>query len=132
MKLRLRGNSIRFRLGQSEVTQLVKDGRVHASIQFSAFPGSQLSYTVVTSPNDKEITAHLADNQIKVTVPEGLALEWANSEQVGLKHVQPIDRELSLSILIEKDFQSLEPHPGEDQSDNFKNPFEGSKDCNHP
>ena len=131
MKLRIRGNSIRLRLGQSEVAQLVKDGHVLESIQFSTFPRSQLSYAVVASPTEKEITARLADSEIKVTVPEGLAQGWANSQQVGLKHVQQIDSEVSLSILIEKDFRSLEPRPDEDQSDNFKNPSEG-KHCNHP
>jgi hypothetical protein len=132
MKLRIRGNSIRLRLGQSEVAQLVKDGRVHASIQFSAIPKSQLSYTLVTSPTEEDISAQLVDSEIKVTVPEGLARGWANSEQVGLKNVQQIDGKASLWILIEKDFQSLEPRPDDDQSDNFKNPFEGKKHCSHP
>ncbi len=131
MKLRIRGNSIRLRLGQSEVAQLVEAARVSASIRFSAFPESHLSYTVVTSPTEKEITARLADSEIKITVPDGLAQGWAHSEQVGLKHVQQIDGEVNLLILIEKDFRSLEPRPDEDQSDSFKNPSQG-KHCNHP
>jgi hypothetical protein len=131
MKLRIRGNSIRLRLGESEVAQLVQDGRVSESIQFSAFPGSQLTYTVETSPDTKEMTARFADSEIKVTVPESLGQGWANSEQVGLKQVQPIDCEVNLSILIEKDFRCLEPRPGEDQSDTFTNPGQG-KPCNHP
>lgn len=131
MKLRIRGNSIRLRLGQSEVAQLVKDDCVFASIRFSAFPKDQLAYSVVTSLSEKEITAHLADSEIKVTVPEGLAQGWANSQQVGLKHVQQIGSEVGHTILIEKDFRPLEPRPDEDQSDNFKNPSEG-KHCNHP
>jgi hypothetical protein len=131
MKLRIRGDSIRLRLGQSEVAQLVKGGRVSASIRFSALPGNHLSYAVVTSPTEKEITAHLTDHEIKVTVPEGLARDWANSEQVGLSQVQQVDGEVSLSIQIEKDFQCLEPRPGEDQSDSFQNPSQG-KHCAHP
>lgn len=131
MKLRIRGNSVRLRLAQSEVAQLVKGGRVSESIQFSVFPRSLLSYTVVTSSADKEITARLVDSEIKVTVPEGLAQGWANSEQVGLKHLQQIDSEVNLSILIEKDFRSLEPRPDEDQSDTFTNPAQGKR-CNHP
>ena len=132
MKLRIRGNSIRLRLGKSEVAQLAKDGRVEESIQFSAVPKSQLSYTLVTSPIEKEISAQLADYEIKIIVPEGMARGWANSEHIGLKHVQQIDPEISLAILIEKDFHSLEPRPDDDQSDSFKNPFEGVKHCNHP
>ncbi len=132
MKLRIRGNSIRLRLGKGEVAQLAKDGSVYASIRFSAATNAQLRYSLVTSPTDKEISAQLVDSGIKVTVPEDLAREWANSEQIGLKHEQQIDREESLAILIEKDFHSLEPRPAEDQSDSFANPFEGKKHCNHP
>ena len=128
MKLRIRGNSIRLRLGESEVAQLVNGGFVSESIQFSASPESHLTYSVVTSPDIKEITARLADGEIKVTVPEGLGREWANSEQVGLKHSQQINSASSLSILIEKDFRCLDPRPGEDQSDTFANPAQG-KSC---
>ena len=132
MKLRIRGNSIRLRLGKSEVAQLTKDGVVHASTRFSAVPTAQLRYSLVTSLTDKEISAHLVDSEIKVTVPEKLAREWESSDQIGLKHEQQIDREGSLAIIIEKDFHSLEPRPDEDQSDSFANPFEGKKHCNHP
>ena len=132
MKLRIRGNSIRLRLGKSEVAQLAKDGTVHASIRFSGAPRAQLRYSLATSPIDKEISARLVDSEIKVTLPVDLAREWANSERIGLKHEQPIDREESLAILIEKDFHSLEPRLDEDQSDSFANPFEGKKHCNHP
>jgi hypothetical protein len=132
MKLRIRGNSIRLRLGKSEVAQLAKDGSVHAAIRFAAAPSVQLTYSLLISPTEKEISAQLVDSEIKVTVPEGLARKWANSEEIGLKHEQPIDREESLAILIEKDFHSLEPKPDEDQSDSFANPFEGKKHCNHP
>jgi hypothetical protein len=126
MKLRIRGNSIRLRLGESEVAQLVKGGRVSESIQFSASPGTQLTYTLIISPHETEITAHLADSEIKVTVPEGMGKEWACSGQVALKHVQQINSEATLSILIEKDFKCLEPRPDEDQSDTFTNPNQGN------
>ena len=132
MKLRIRDNSIRLRLGKSEVAQLARDGSVHASIRFSDVPKTQLRYSLVTSLAATEISAHLGDGEIKVTVPEGLAREWANSEQTGLKHEQRIDREESLAILVEKDFHSLQPRADEDQSDSFANPFEGKKHCNHP
>lgn len=132
MKLRIRGNSIRLRLGKSEVASLAETGGVNASIRFSAEPDAHLNYSLVTSPTEKAISARLVDREIKVIVPEGLAREWAKSERVGLEHVQPIGAGDSLAILIEKDFHSLEPRPGVDQSDSFANPFEGKKHCNHP
>ena len=130
MKLRIRGNSIRLRLGESEVAQLVKEGRVSESTRFSPLPGSLLTYTVVVSPEEKEISATLADHEIKVSVPGELVREWANSSQVGLKQAQKINDENSLAIVIEKDFRCLEPRPGEDQTDSFPNPAKGAA-CGH-
>ena len=127
MKLRIRGNSIRLRLGKGEVAQLAKDGSVYASIRFSAATNAQLRYSLVTSPTDKEISAQLVDSEIKVTVPEDLAREWANSEQIGLKHEQQIDREESLAILIEKDFHSLEPRPDRRSVGQFREPLRGEE-----
>jgi hypothetical protein len=125
MKLRIRGNSIRLRLGEREVAKLVDEGRVSDSIRFSAFPAGQLTYTVITSPDEKEIAAGFAQNEIRVTVPEDSGRLWANSELVGLNRVQQIGDEISLSILIEKDFRCLAPRPGEDESDSFANPADG-------
>ena len=99
---------------------------------FRAAPSAQLTYSLLVSPIGKEISAQMVDSEIKVTVAEALARKWANSEEIGLKYEQRIDREESLAILIEKDFHSLEPKPDEDQSDSFANPFEGKKQCNHP
>lgn len=130
MKLRIRGNSIRLRLGGSEVAQLAKTGHVSESTRFSALPGNQLTYTVATSADEREISARLADNEITVTVPEVLGRSWANSTQVGLKHEQRINDQASLSIVIEKDFRCLEPRPGEDQSDSFPNPATDAA-CGH-
>jgi len=132
MKIRIRGNSIRLRLGKSEVAQLAKDSSVHGSIRFSAAPDARLRYSLVASSTDTEISARLIDSEIRISVPERLVREWASSGQIALTYEQPIDREESLAILIEKDFHTLEPKPGEDQSDSFANPFEGKKRCNHP
>jgi hypothetical protein len=131
MKLRIRGNSIRLRLGESEVAQLAKTGRVSESTQFSGLPGNQLTYSVVTSADEAEISARLMDNEITVIVPEVLGRGWASSTQVGLKHEQRINDQASLSIVIEKDFRCLDPRPGEDQSDSFPNPAKGAA-CGHP
>ncbi len=125
MKLRIKGNSIRLRLGESEVAQLIKEGAVSDSTHFSAFPASRLSYTLATSRGCNEITATFVENEIKVTVPESTAQTWANSDIVGLNHRQQINTQLNLSILIEKDFHCLVPRPGEDESDSFLNPAGG-------
>ncbi len=125
MKLRIRGNSIRLRLGESEVAQLVGSGRVAERLQFSVSPGEFLTYTIVSSAEAKEIAASFDESEIRIIVPAAAAKEWASSTQVGIDHVQPIDADGGLSILIEKDFRCLAPRPGEDQSDSFANPTAG-------
>ena len=131
MKLRIRGNSLRLRLGESEVDQLISAGRVSESIVFSAAPSASLTYTLDTSPDAREITVRFASSEITVTIPGGVAKEWATSERVGLSGALPISDEMSLAILIEKDFRCLTPRLGEDQSDSYPNPAEGQS-CNHP
>jgi hypothetical protein len=125
MKLRIRGNSVRVRLGESEVAQLVESGRVSERVRFSAVPGESLTYTIASSAEAKEIAASFAENEIKVVVPAVAAKEWAGSTQVGMDRVQPIDADGGLSILIEKDFRCLAPRPGEDQTDSFAHPAAG-------
>jgi hypothetical protein len=125
MKLRIRGNSIRFRLGESEVAQLAKAGRVSDSVQFSALPRNSLTYSVEASPGDREIGARYQGNEIMVTIPSAAVKEWADSEQVGLNGRQAISGELGLAISIEKDFRCLATRPGEDESDSFANPADG-------
>ena len=91
MKLRIRGNSIRLRLGEREVAQLVESGRVAERLQFSVSPGESLTYAIVSSAEAKEIAASFAENEIRVIVPAAAAKEWASSTQVGMDRVQPID-----------------------------------------
>lgn len=131
MKMRLRGNSIRLRLGEREVAQLANTGRVAESVQFSASPLSSLTFSLVTSPDEKDITARFAEGEITVTVPAGSAKVWASSEQVGMHGGQPVGNGTSLTILIEKDFRCLASRPGEDESDNFANPAQGEEHTSH-
>lgn len=125
LKLRIRRNSIRLRLGESEVAKLVSTGRVTESIQFSAPPEGRLQYTLVASPDATQIAADFALNEITLTVPVSLAQQWGNSAEVGMTHEQPIGNGAHLTILIEKDFNCLAPRPGEDESDTFANPGMG-------
>jgi hypothetical protein len=127
LKLRIRRNSIRLRLGESEVAKLVSTGRVTESIQFAAPPDGRLSYTLVMSPSARQIAADFADNEVTLTVPESLAQRWGNSAEVGMTHEQPIGNGAHLTILIEKDFNCLAPRPGEDESDTFANPGTGQQ-----
>lgn len=122
MKLRIRRNSLRLRLGESEVAKLVRGETVTERVQFSLTPPVEFTYSLAISSGDDRIAASLVANEIRITVPKDLATHWGNSSEVGMSHQQQVGPDATLSILIEKDFRCLAPRPGEDESDNFANP----------
>lgn len=118
MKLRIKSDTLRLRLSQSEVERFKVEGRESDSIDFGS---RKLIYTiqVVDQP---EVTADYDADFIVVNVPPAIADNWTGSEQVGFDAVMSIDNERKLYILVEKDFQCLKPREGEDESDLFDHP----------
>ncbi len=123
MKLRLRGNSLRFRLTQGEVLKLLTEGVVHESVLFSAAQGDLLTYSLRSVDRSGGITARFKNGEIRVEVPSRLVGPWANTDQVGIDSTQSIAEEKTLRIVIEKDFRCLQPQSEEDDRDNFPNPL---------
>lgn len=120
MKLRLRENSIRLRLLQSEIRQLRERGSVSEKISFA--PRNALNYSVDISDERSEITAHFENGDIKVEIPKVLANEWIETGQIGLENEQFIDDNLRLKIVLEKDFSCPERPLDPDNADAFPNP----------
>lgn len=122
MKIRIRDNSIRLRLMQSEVKQFDENQVVEARIQFGANPNNRLTYRLEKSSTATTIQSTYSNNCIVVFVPEQAGNTWAHSDQVSLSAKQQLDGDNQLSISIEKDFQCLTDRVGEDESDAFPNP----------
>jgi hypothetical protein len=119
MKLRIKGNSVRYRLTKSEVDALKLGNTISDT---TSFIDSTLTYSLAPTAAGKELTASYTDNKITVHIPEAWAKEWADTEQVGYENRMQLGNGQNLFILIEKDFKCLdETH--EDQSDNFDNPL---------
>jgi|HubBroStandDraft_2_1064218.scaffolds.fasta_scaffold833127_1 hypothetical protein len=127
MKLRIHGNSIRFRITQSEMAALVDGARLEDSVQFGPAESEILSYAVEISPQCSEVRALYSKGVIQVTLPENLAQPWASTNQVGIEHVQSIAKGVALKIVLEKDFQCFHSRSGENESDNFPNPTPNQK-----
>lgn len=119
MKLRIRGNSIRIRVSQSEVAAIAAEGRVEETIQFSA--QKHLRYGVLVS-EDGPAQVSYQDDQIMVELPAGQVQAWLAPDQVGIEAEQNLGAGEALAILVEKDFTCLAPREGEDDSDTFPNP----------
>lgn len=127
MKLRIQGNSIRFRLTRSEVDSLHAIGEVSA---VTAFPAAQsLRYTVRAATHAARVGAVFEARAIVVTIPAGRVRDWATGDEVSLRGSESLPGNTRLDILVEKDFACLVPRDGEDDSDMFPHPREDGEQC---
>jgi hypothetical protein len=122
MKLRIKGNSIRLRLGQSEVRRLAIDGIVEESTVFGPSKQECFAYTIYASSETELVSANFVDRSLLIRVPSDMIREWSTTDQVGISALQRTGNEDGLRILIEKDFECVEAPPGESQEDAFPNP----------
>lgn len=125
MKLRILGNSVRFRVSQAELTQLTAEGHVEDSVEFG--PGATLVYRLEVAEPDTgsaadSVSAGYGGNGVRVVLPRERVDAWQQPDEVSIRAEQALPGGGSLSILIEKDFTCLIPREGEDQSDLFPNP----------
>ena len=126
MKLRIHGNSIRFRVTQNETAALAAGARLEESAQFGTAPGEIFTYAVETSSQCHDVRASYSKGMIQVTIPADMARAWATTSQVGIEHAQQVATGTVLKIIIEKDFQCLHSRLAEDERDNFPNPGDPS------
>ena len=119
MKLRILGNSIRLRVGKSELAELAEKGAVADAIHFA--PGQALTYRIVVDRSGRT-SARFSAGEITVMVPGGDVQSLATTDLVSIRGSQQLAAGESLSILIEKDFECLVPRAGEDPRDLYDNP----------
>ena len=119
MKIRIKDNSIRLRLTQSEVDLLSEQGKVEKETHFTL--QSTLIYAIETA-DVTEMNATFENGKITVYLPIKEAQIWLNTEQVGMEYLSPISDEESLKILVEKDFTCLVKREGEDDVDAYPHP----------
>ena len=115
MKIRIKGNSLRYRLTKTDVANLAAHGIVEESTNFKL----QILKYILISKDDENLSASFEDNTITVSMPEYMILEWVNTDRVGFEHTDN-----GMHLLVEKDFVCLDTVE-EDQSDNYPNPLLG-------
>lgn len=126
MKIRIKGNTVRLRLSQSEVTALETEGHVSESITFG--PDQILTYTLSRAAAEK-ISASYAASQIRIVLPDAVARAWTNGDEISIIAEQDNAVNGGLSILVEKDFRCLTERAGENEEDLFPHPKEGEVNC---
>jgi hypothetical protein len=113
MKLRIKSNSLRYRLTRSDVDTLSKEGYLEEQI---SFPGHALLYAIQLTEG-KILTASYIDNKITLSMSHKMIQEFVDTDRIGFEN-----RSEELYLLVEKDFTCLD-EIDEDQSDNYPNPL---------
>ena len=126
MKLRLKHNSIRFRLTKSEIALLEQSGCVRETIDVGATFGGEFAYVLKVDPEIQVVKAEFVGRTITVSLSKAAADSLTKTDQVGIEFEQAVSGSGPLLLVVEKDFACLEPRHGEDQSDNFPHPNKDS------
>ena len=118
MKIRIKGNTVRYRLSKTEVTILAEEGRLEEKTEFIS---GSLQYAIRQTKSDS-LSADFANQTITLYVPEIALQSWAATDQIGIDCHQPLPNGNALYLLLEKDFKCIDAPVTEDQSDYFENP----------
>src|SRR3569833_2833424 len=114
MKIRIKVNSLRYRLTKSDVAEIIRDGRLEERTEFGH--GNALVYALQTTP-DHDLSATFHKHRITLFVPHMMMDQLANTDEVGFESGPG-----ELFLLVEKDFTCLD-NVAEDQSDNYPIPI---------
>lgn len=126
MKLRIRDNTLRFRLGKKEVQLLFENGSISSEVKLGISPNSTFTYVLEHASVEAR---HLDFIQGKITcvIPTAEIEKWVQSEQVGIYHSIEIEEGYVLELVLEKDFKCLIERI-DDDDDGFHNPQSVSLD----
>jgi hypothetical protein len=120
MKIRIRGNSVRFRLTKKEVQAMKETGVFEERTVFG--PNRVFRYVLEASEQVASLQAEFSNDCIKLIMPSSDAAGWYDSDQIGFENTIENGEEGGLFLLLEKDFVCID-NTFEDQSDNYPNPM---------
>lgn len=118
MKIRIKGNTVRYRLSKTEVALLAKNGLLQEQTEFI---NNTLLYSIKQT-NEAALSADFYNNNIVLYIPNNKLQEWAKTDQVGVDAHFNLPNGNELYLLLEKDFKCTDMDAKEDQSDYFENP----------
>lgn len=113
MKIRIKGNALRYRLTKSDIAGLADNGYLQ---EYTSFAEQPLIYALKAVENDT-LSAGFFGNTITLFMPKQMAAELIHTDKVGFEA-----KSGALQLLVEKDFTCLD-NVDEDQSDNYPNPL---------
>lgn len=123
MKIRLRGNSIRYRLDKADVELLEVTGKVESITHI----GAGTLHFCLRGKDIPDPVIKMEHDGVHLLLPLSRLAAWYAPDQVGFELVLPNADGSELTILVEKDFKCLTDR-NEDESQAFDNPMAG-KNC---
>jgi hypothetical protein len=118
MKIRIKGNSLRYRLSKSDIDILSQEG-YHE--EHTSFGPAVLTYALQRKEDISELAASYEDHKITTFIPASFLQGWDTNNVIGTEARMPIGNNETMYLLVEKDFKCLDDTT-EDQSDNYDNP----------
>ena len=121
MKVRIKDNTIRFRLSETDLKKLYKKGKIVSRCVFGS--STEFKYSVVSKKkgNSEYLCVDLKKNHICIELASSDVKEWVKTDLEGFDAHMDNGTKEGLYVLIEKDWQCLKPRD-EDESDLFPNP----------
>ncbi|MFN0175264.1 MAG: DUF7009 family protein [Saprospiraceae bacterium] len=121
MKIRIKGNFIRYRLTQSEVKSLANGATLSESTCFG--PGEEFTFVYALQAKEgiEALQASFDGRKMTLFLPAESAKTWHAEDRVGFENEQEVSPGVFLKMLLEKDFACLDD-THEDQADKYPNP----------
>ena len=117
MKIRIRENTLRIRITQTELKELSVGEALFSTTHFPG--GGQMSYGILPG-QDETTQIVMMDQRISIHLGIQDHQTMMDDSSVGVQSIHQTS-ERPLELLIEKDFSCLHPRDGED-TDTFPNP----------
>jgi hypothetical protein len=118
MKIRIKGNSIRYRLDKKDITALQTQQKVEESTVIGA---GNLHFCIKSKAGNTAPYIKLESSAIHLSLPQEQIQQWTDTDQVGFSVEIPNTDGSVLQILVEKDFKCLTER-SEDEANAFDNP----------
>jgi hypothetical protein len=125
MKVRIKGNFVRFRLVQSEVKTISELGICEEKTVFGPNKDQVFTYRLMPQSGISQLESTFENNTLTILIPTEEAKNWFTNDRIGYENDVHNGTDSPLHLLIEKDFVCLD-ETIEDQSDNYPHPFADS------
>lgn len=104
MKLRISDRSIRIRLDEDEIGQLLAAGRLEDHLPVGPDGASGLAYGVEVGGTEAPLAVELVGARLRVRIRRDQAERLGRSEQDSVEASQPAATGAPLCILVERDY----------------------------